>query len=81
MDDTNLMPEEEKQLRDALAGAPRDLKEGFCGCWPAVKKLLEWLSGNLPSAKLKAALAFIIRLGEAIYLILDCKAKPEPGAA
>ena len=67
MDDTNLTPDEERQLREALAGAPGDLKDGFCRCWPAIRKLLEWLQPRFPPA------GKIIVIGDAIFKILGCK--------
>ena len=78
MDDTSLSAEDEQQLRDALAQAPDDVKDGFCRCWPAMKKLLDWLGGRLPDGRVKKAVKFVADMGEAIYDLLDCAAKPEP---
>ena len=72
MDDT-LTQAEESQLREALSGAPGDIRDGFCRCWPAVKKLLEWLQPRFPAA------AKIVAVGEAIYAILNC-GTPEQSA-
>lgn len=74
MDDTNLTAEEERQLREVVSKAPDNLKQDFCNCWPAVKKMLEWLSGKLGSAILKYVVKLIISLGDGIYKVLGCKA-------
>ena len=80
MDDTNLAPEEERQLRDTLVNAPKDIKDGFCRCWPAVKKLLEWLRNQSPSAIVKAVVGLLIKIGDGIFKVLDCQ-QPAPGGA
>lgn len=66
MDDTRLTPDEEQDLRDAIASAPQGLKDDFCKCWPVVKRMLEWLHGRIPSEKLKAAIALAIKVGDLI---------------
>lgn len=67
MADATLTPDEERQLREAFAGDPRgaELKGDFCNCWPAAKRLLEWLVPRVPQ-KLKDAIALVVRLGDAI---------------
>jgi hypothetical protein len=81
MDDTNLSAAEEQQLSQDLAAAPDDLKQSFCGCWPAVKELLEWLSGKTSSGLLKSLVKLVVWLGDRIYKALDCEQKAAPGAA
>ena len=81
MDDSNLTAEEERQVRDALASAPDagGFKDGFCRCWPAVKKMLEWLGARPLPVKVKAAIALIVKLGEIAFETLGCKPEVAPG--
>ena len=64
MDQTNLTPAEEQQLRDACAGIPEDLKDDFCKCWPVVKGMLEQIRSRLPDGKLKEAIGRVIWAGD-----------------
>jgi hypothetical protein len=61
MDDATLTPEEERELREALAGdaGVADLKGDFCNCWPVAKRLLERLAPRLPE-RLRKAIALVI---------------------
>lgn len=75
MTDANLTSQEEQQLRDVIAEAPNNIRDGFCRCWPAVKNLLEWLSGKNIPAVLKLVLGVMLKVGEWIYNALDCEQK------
>ena len=78
MDEVTLSSEEKREIEQALAGAPDDLKQKFCGCWPAVKGLLEWLAGRA-GGPAKWLLTKMINLGDWLYRALDCEAKGEAG--
>ncbi len=79
--DLNLTPDDERQLRDAVASEADagGAKDAFCRCWPAVKRLLTWLEGKLPPGKAKAAVALMIRLGDVIFGALNCPPQQAQG--
>ena len=73
MDEMHLTADEQGQLRDALANAPDNIKEGFCSCWPNVKALLDWLTQHVKSGIIKWLIHALIALGEGLYKVLGCK--------
>ena len=73
MADLTLSPDDKQELGDAIdkaiaAGELKDdVKQAFCGCWPAVKRALEWIKGLPVSQKIKDAIASIVEWGDFIH--------------
>jgi len=66
MTDLKLTPEDQQELGEAghLNG---NLKDAFCGCWPTVKALLNWIKGLPVSQRIKEILGEIIEWGDFIH--------------
>lgn len=73
MDEMHLTADDERQIRDALANTPDNIKEGFCSCWPNVKALLDWLAKNVKSGIIRWLIHALIWLGDHLYKLLGCK--------
>jgi hypothetical protein len=83
MTDLKLTPEDQQELGDALDEATAagqlngNLKDAFCGCWPTVKALLNWIKGLPVSQRIKEILGEIIEWGDFIHGKLCPNWKPE----
>lgn len=64
---------DESQLRDALANAPPNIKDGFCNCWPNVKALLT-CSNHVKSAIIKWPINGLLWLGS---MSTSCSSKAQ----
>ena len=83
MTDLTLGPDDRQELGDAIDKAvvagelDENLKDAFCGCWPTVKRLLEWVQRLPVSQKIKEAIKTIIDWGDFLHGKLCADWRPE----
>jgi hypothetical protein len=80
MTDLTLTLADKQELSDAIDKALvtdslGDIKQAFCGCWPAVKQVLQWAAKLPVSQKIKGVIAGLVELGDLFHGKL-CPAKP-----